>query len=107
MICKNGNYRGFSLRSETGGVCSINYCATRKDVPKGIRIKGNRKMFPVQKIRADCMTPMHRTPNSAVGIVLIKEMILTVEIHKSIGIIHPVCLGGKMILGTVFFLVIG
>jgi hypothetical protein len=55
-------------------------------------------MFPVNHIGTDGMSPMHWSPNRAVGIVLVKQVVFTFGVNHSIGIVHPIGFRSKVIL---------
>src|SRR5688500_2847428 len=78
----------------------IVYRTARENVAEAIRIQRNRQVFPIEKIFADSVTPMHRPPHSAVGIVLIEQMILSVEENHAVRIVHPHLRRGEMKDGT-------
>jgi len=63
-------------------------------------------MFPMDQIPAHSMSPVHWSPYSAVGIVLIKQMVFIVVINQTVWIVHPMGFGRKMKLRTVLLLVI-
>jgi hypothetical protein len=48
---------------------------------------------------------MHRSPHSAVGKVLVKQMIGAVVVHHAIWVIHPFSLLRKVYLGAMGFIV--
>ena len=54
-----------------------------------IRSKCSRKVLPVQKVFADCMSPVHGAPDGFIGMILIKHMVFSLIVGKTIGIIHP------------------
>jgi hypothetical protein len=51
------------------------------------------------------MSPAHMSPPVAVRIVLVKQMVFTIEIDKTIGIVCPVFCRREMKPGPVFFFV--
>jgi hypothetical protein len=62
----------------------IHYSAAGKTAVPIIVFTGsqsNRQMFPEKKILCPGMTPMHRPPIRAVGMVLIEDMVVTVKKH--------------------------
>ena len=54
-----------------------------------IRCQSCRKIFPVQKIFAYCMPPVHRSPFRLIRIILVKHVILSVVIRESVRVVHP------------------
>ena len=60
--------------------------------------QSKRKVFPVDKIITDRMSPMHTVPESTVRIALIKKVIFSLKPDQTIRIIHPSRLRHKMIL---------
>jgi hypothetical protein len=63
-------------------------------------------MFPMDQISANSMSPVHRSPYSAVGIILIKQMVFIIKINQTVWVVHPVGFGGEMKLRSVLLLVI-
>jgi hypothetical protein len=63
-------------------------------------------MFPMDQIPAHSMPPVHRSPYSAVGIILVKQMIFLIIINQPVWVVHPVGFGREMKLGTILLLVI-
>src|SRR5688572_13392724 len=107
MMCKDGYQWCFSVLAKTGSIVFIHDSAAGKNIAQAIRIKSNWMMFPMDKVCACCMSPMHRTPDCAVRIVLIKQMISVVMKNQSIRIIHPFFFWREMYLWAVRFIEIG
>ena len=61
-----------------------------------IRSQRRRKIFPVQKIVAHRMSPVHRSPLGIIRIILVEHMIFSAIIRKPIGIIQPARAHGQM-----------
>ena len=59
------------------------------------------QMFPVHQILAHRMSPVHVAPHRAVRIILIEQVILTIFIYQSVGIVHPSVERSMVIQGTV------
>ena len=49
------------------------------------------------------MSPVHRSPYRAVGIILVEEVIVVIEEHHTIRIVHPVGFRCKVEEWTVLF----
>ena len=69
-----------------------------------IRCQSCRKIFPVQKIFAYCMPPVHRSPFRLIRIILVKHVILSVVIRESVWIIHPASTCRQMEIRAFLFL---
>ncbi len=54
-----------------------------------VRRQRCREMFPVEQIAAHRMSPVHRSPFGLIGIILVKHMVHSIVIRKSIRVIHP------------------
>jgi hypothetical protein len=63
-------------------------------------------MLPMHKILAHCVTPVHRAPYVAVGIMLVKKVVFSAQIHQAVGIVHPMTGRGEMKLRSVLLLII-
>ena len=61
-----------------------------------IRSQRRRKIFPVQKIVAHRMSPVHRSPLGIIRIILVEHMIFSAIIRKPIGIVQPARAHGQM-----------
>ena len=92
----NQDHRIDSVFSQAGSISVINYGAARKNHAKVIRRHGNSQILPVKQVRADGMTPVHRTPDRFRRIMLGEKMPCTVFIQQPIGIIDPA--GGRRIV---------
>jgi len=57
-------------------------------------------MLPVDQVLTFGMSPVQRTPGTIIGIILIKEVILSAEIDESIWVIDSANWSGEM--GTWF-----
>ena len=55
----------------------------------------------MHQVLSDCMSPVLRTAESPIGIVLIEDVRLALPEDRAIRIVHPVRRGQEMILGTV------
>ena len=47
------------------------------------------------------MSPVHGAPNGAVGVMLVKEVVLALVVNHAVGVVHPAGRRGKMKLGPV------
>ena len=88
-----------SVLSEAGGVVFVNDCRTGEDRSDRIRIKYNGVFLPSEEVGRSGMSPVHRSPGSTKGIVLVVEMPYAVGlvVEHTIRVIHPVRLGRMMI----------
>jgi len=75
--------------SVTGYIFLIDNRATGKDMSQCIAGDSWFQMFPMHQVFADRMSPMHISPFRAVRIILKIQMIFSIFIHQSVGIIHP------------------
>ena len=89
VVGEDRDERRSTVDAQPGGVFPVDYRATGKDVTQRIGIQGNGQVFPVYQIRAERMPPMHRPPYRAIGVVLVKEMILAFIVEHPIRIVHP------------------
>ena len=67
--------------------------------PDGFRNR-NRKVLPMEHVVADGMAPTHVSPDVALGIVLIEEVVLALVKDESVGIVHEIFSGREVILRT-------
>ena len=51
--------------------------------------EGHADFFKMDEVLRDEMEPMHRSPFDVVGIILGEQVVLSLEIAKAIGVIHP------------------
>jgi hypothetical protein len=58
-------------------------------------------MSPVDEVPADGMTPAHMSPYIPKWIVLVKQVILAVEEHQSVRIVHEIQRWGEVIAGAI------
>ena len=75
--------------SVTRYILLIDNRATGKDMSQCITGNSWFQMFPMHQVFADRMSPMHISPFRAVRIILKIQMIFSIFIHQSVGIIHP------------------
>ncbi len=54
------------------------------------REQSDIQMFPVHKVFADRVSPVHRPPYWRIGEMLIKKMISALIVYKSVRVVHPV-----------------
>ena len=69
-------------------------------------VQSDRQMLPMHKIGADRVPPAHVSPLVAVRIVLIKQVVFAVKIHKSVRVVHPVHFWGEMKLWAIGLFII-
>ena len=74
----------------------INYRTAGKHC--AVHVKEHRffLIFPVEKIRAHSVTPMHVAPQSAVGIVLVEKVVLSTVKAQTVRIVDPAALRCKV-----------
>src|SRR5690554_1322000 len=89
----------------SGCVVIIHYRRTGKHSSQMIRIQGAGQFFPMYKVFADSMSPVHIFPLALVRIVLIKQMIFSVIVYKTIRIIDPPAASCEMELRTILFFI--
>ena len=63
--------------------------AAGKDMSQCITGNSWGQMFPMYKVLTDRMSPMHISPFRTVRVILKIQMIFSIFIHQSVGIIHP------------------
>src|SRR5450432_324413 len=105
MLCVDSNQRNFIVRGESAGIVDIHNSTSRKNISETIRKQSYSHLFPVQQVPADCVSPMHGTPNSAVRKILKEQMIYSMIIYKAVRIIHPACFWREMNLRPVRLIV--
>ena len=54
-----------------------------------LRVEGDRQLGPVNQVAADRVAPVHVAPVPAVGIVLIEQVIFTVEPDQAVRVVQP------------------
>ena len=81
-----------SVLSKAGGVVFVNDCRTGEDRSDRIRIKYNGVFLPSEEVGRSGMSPVHRSPGSTKGIVLVVEVPYAVRfvVEHTIRVIHPV-----------------
>lgn len=67
-----------------------NIIVTHDSVRPFVTLRCNSLFFPVHQIFADNMSPVHPSPARRIRETLVKKMIHTFVIYKSIRVIHPV-----------------
>ena len=87
--------------AESSRVACVNYGAAREDVAHRVACDGRVEMLPVYEVAAHRVSPVHVAPLRSVRVVLEVEVILTVLIGQSVGIIHPSVERSVMINGTI------
>ena len=78
-----------SPRSIASHILLINNRTAGKDMSQCITGNSRRQVFPMHKISADGMSPMHISPFGTVRVVLKVQMIFSIFIDQPVGIIHP------------------
>ena len=68
-------------------------------------VQGNLMLFPVHKVIADSMPPVHIAPLHAERIVLVEQMIPALIVYQPVLIVYPAAARREMKLRPVFFLV--
>src|ERR1700676_3691531 len=63
-------------------------------------------MLPMHQVAANSMAPAHMTPSVAERIVLIEEVVLSLVVHQSVRIIHPILFRREMELRTEWFRIV-
>jgi hypothetical protein len=53
-------------------------------------------VLPVHQVRAHRVPPAHVTPGITLGVVLVKQVVLPVEKHQPVRVVHPVLLRRKV-----------
>ena len=75
--------------SVTRYILLIDNRAARKDMSQCVTGDSWFQMFPMYKVLTDRMSPMHISPFRTVRVILKIQMIFSIFIHQSVGIIHP------------------
>ena len=73
-----------------------NRTARKNHVPR-VFGNGEWQFFPCNQIGADRVTPAHMTPQIAVGIILVEQMIFALKPYEAVRIVDPVFLGREVI----------
>src|SRR5688572_8232387 len=88
MTCVNSDQSGIPRSAKAARVLPIDDSAAGKDHETMFFMERDRQMFPVDEVAADGMAPAHMSPCIAEWIVLVEQVILTVEEDQSIWIVH-------------------
>ena len=86
--------------TETCRIMVIYHRRSAKNSTQRIGCYGYRTMFPVDKVFADSMSPTQISPFGTVWVVLIEQMIFSIFVNHSIGVVHPSVKRRKMIRRT-------
>ena len=105
VIGKEGEEWRVLFRAEAGGVFPVYYGASGEDVAEAVGCEGDGQVFPVHEVAADGVPPVHGPPNGFFGVVLIEEVVFSVEVDKPVGVVHPVFGGREVDLRAVHFVV--
>ena len=68
-----------------------------------VRSQSSRQIFPPDEILCLRMSPVHRVPADAVGIILIEKMAVSPVKRESVRVVHPACRHGQ-VKGRALFL---
>ena len=99
LFCHSGVHKQMPSVGECNGT-------PRKTAVFIIRLvwrQGSGKIGPVQQVRADGMSPVHRSPMRIIRVILVKKMVLSVVEGKTVGVIHPAYTGGQVKFRPLFF----
>ena len=80
---------------------------TREDLTEGVAYDGWWEFGPMHHVGAHGVTPVHVAPLASVGVVLVEEMILTILVGHTVGVVHPAIGGAEMVGGTIVLAVGG
>ncbi len=105
VIGKNRYQWRILLSTQATAIGVIKHCTAGKNSAVFIREERRRQMLPMHQILTDCMPPMHGPPNIGIGVLLIKQVILTIQINHPVRVVHPLLQRRKMLLGAISFLI--
>src|SRR6202022_294703 len=99
-----GVYRNQALcsgRAEATGVLAVHYDAARERHFAVLLSDCDRKLLPIQEVRANGVPPTHVAPFITERIELIEEVILLVKVNEAVRMVRPMLAGGEVHLWTV------
>jgi hypothetical protein len=96
---------------KSAGVVRVGYGAAGEHhgavtIPINVFIDSYGQMFPMHQVSAYGVSPAHVAPHGGVRIVLVKEMIFSIEVYKTVRVVGPV-LCWREVKGRPVSLVIG
>ena len=94
--CVDGDETGLAIGAEAARVVLIHNGRAGEDHDSVFLRKGDGEFLPVEQIGADGVAPAHVAPGVALGIVLVKEVVLAVEPDEAVRVIGPVGLRGEV-----------
>lgn len=99
------NYRAFITGLESGCVSDIYDPGPGKNGTQLVRPQCDWQLFPVEKISTDRMAPGTITTLTTKGIMLKEQVVFSLIIHQSVGIIAPVKYRGEVELGAEWLMI--
>ena len=90
------NQRRLAIFAKAAGVLPIDHSTAAEHRPLLVRQKLVTEFLPMHHVFAHSVTPMHVPPTPSIWIVLKEQMVLTVVIDHTIGIIVPASHRRKM-----------
>ena len=84
--------------AQAGGVLGVDDRRSGEHpVLRGVRDR-HPQLLPVDQVLGDGVAPGHVAPVRALGVVLVEHVVLAVVVDESVGVVHPVLLGGVVAL---------
>ena len=103
VLLRNSFYTG--IHQKLASIRKLHCTSGKAAIPviRLIRCQSRGEILPVQQIFTYCMSPVHGPPIWVIRMILVKKMIFSVIIRKSIGIIQPSHPGREMEFRTILF----
>src|SRR5690606_7057818 len=98
-----GEYGYQRIAAEPGRIVLIDHGTPREDGTQAIGKEADGLFFPMHKVGACGMRPVHWPPNGTIGIMLKKQVVRAVMVHHPVRVVHPVCLWREMEVRAMFF----
>ena len=103
MFARTGIECEHRTLSETCSIVLVDHCAAGENVAPFVAEHGYRFLLPVNEIGGGSMAPAHVAPVVALRIVLVVEMVDSVDVDHAVRIVCPVFGGSIVYLWSVLF----
>ena len=104
--CVYSHHASLSAGTEAASVSAVDYRASGEDHDAVLFRQGDRQLFPMEQIGADCVAPTHMSPFVAERVELKEQMIFAVEVHYAIRIVRPMLTRREMKLWPVRLVIV-
>ena len=101
LVAGRGVESNHGVLAVAGAVVLVDNGATRENVSQCVAGDSRIKVFPVDEVAADGVSPVHVAPLRSVGVVLEIQVIFAVFIDQTVGVVHPAVERRVMIDGAV------